>query len=86
MSFIMPEVRPFEYRDGFAFFSCAAMEFLRKHPNYYAAFLPVAPTVDEKLIIEGLDSADLAESGHRQRRRYWRDVMGRDKVHPEEQF
>ncbi len=36
--------RPFEYRDGFAFFSCAAMEFLRKHPNYHA-FLPVAPTV-----------------------------------------
>ena len=50
--------RPFEYRDGFAFFSCAAMEFLRKHPNYHA-FLPVAPTVDEKLIIEGLDSAGL---------------------------
>jgi lipid-A-disaccharide synthase len=54
--------RPFEYRSGFAFFSCAAMEFLRKHPNYHA-FLPVAPTVDEKLIIDGLNDAGLSWMG-----------------------
>ena len=54
--------RPFEYRDGFAFFSCAAMEFLRKHPNYHA-FLLVAPTVDERLLIEGLDKAGLHWEG-----------------------
>ena len=54
----LPGSRPFEYRDGFPFFSCAAMEFLINHPNYHA-FLPVAPTVDEKLLIEGLDEAGL---------------------------
>lgn len=54
----LPGSRPFEYRDGFPFFSCAAMEFLTNHPNYHA-FLPVAPTVDEKLLIEGLDEAGL---------------------------
>ncbi|HAJ94442.1 MAG TPA: hypothetical protein DCM41_06065 [Synergistaceae bacterium] len=58
----LPGSRPFEYRDGFPFFSCAAMDFLRKHPNYHA-FLPVAPTVDEKLLIEGLDEAGLNWTG-----------------------
>jgi len=58
----LPGSRPFEYRDGFPFFSCAAMEFLRNHPNYHA-FLPVAPTVDEKLLIEGLDKAGLNWTG-----------------------
>lgn len=54
--------RPFEYRDGFAFFTCAAMEFLNKHPNYHV-FLPVAPVVDENLLKEGLKSAGLNWSG-----------------------
>lgn len=58
----LPGSRPFEYRDGFPFFSSAAMEFLRNHPNYHA-FLPVAPTVDEKLLIEGLDEAGLNWTG-----------------------
>lgn len=58
----LPGSRPFEYRDGFSFFSCAAMEFLSKHPNYHA-FLPVAPTVDENLLIEGLRSAGLDWTG-----------------------
>lgn len=58
----LPGSRPFEYRDGFSFFSCAAMEFLRKHENYHA-FLPVAPTVDENLVIEGLDDAGLTWRG-----------------------
>ena len=54
--------RPFEYKEGFAFFTCAAMEFLNKHPNYHA-FLPVAPMVDEDLLKEGLKSAGLNWSG-----------------------
>jgi len=58
----LPGSRPFEYRDGFPFFSCAAMELLRNHPNYHA-FLPVAPTIDEKLLIEGLDEAGLNWKG-----------------------
>ncbi|NLD05195.1 MAG: hypothetical protein GX672_04755 [Synergistaceae bacterium] len=58
----LPGSRPFEYREGFPFFSCAAMEFLRKHPNYHA-FLPVAPTVDENLLIEGLGDAGLTWRG-----------------------
>ncbi len=58
----LPGSRPFEYRSGFAFFACAAMKFLRNHPNFHA-FLPVAPTVDEKLIIEGLDEAGLSWKG-----------------------
>lgn len=58
----LPGSRPFEYRDGFAFFSIAAMEFLREHRNYHA-FLPVAPTAEENLIREGLKEAGLRWSG-----------------------
>jgi lipid-A-disaccharide synthase len=58
----LPGSRPFEYRDGFPFFTFAAMEVLRKHPNYHA-FLPVAPTVDENLLTEGLHEAGLNWTG-----------------------
>lgn len=58
----LPGSRPFEYRDGFAFFSLAAMEFIKKYPGYHA-FLPVAPTVDEELMKEGLERAGLKWSG-----------------------
>jgi len=54
----MPGSRPFEYRDGFAFFCLAAQEILRKSPGY-SAFLPVAPTVEESRLEEGLNRAGL---------------------------
>ena len=77
--------RPFEYRSGFAFFSCAAMEFLRKHPNYHA-FLPVAPTVDEKLIIEGLNEAGISWRGSSAAEEIIWDGVGRIRLIRERNF
>jgi lipid-A-disaccharide synthase len=55
---LLPGSRPFEYQDGFAFFSLAAQEILNRFPNY-SAFLPVAPTVEESRLEDGLKRAGL---------------------------
>lgn len=58
----LPGSRPFEYKEGYAFFSRAAMDVLSKFKNMHA-FLPVAPTVDEAILEEGLRSAGLEWRG-----------------------
>ncbi len=54
----LPGSRPFEYQNGFAFFSLAAMEVLCRFPQC-RVFMPVAPTVDEERLQEGLNRAGI---------------------------
>jgi len=58
----LPGSRPFEYKDGFAFFGMAAREILLRFRGCNI-FMPVAPTVDERLLKEGLDRANVAWRG-----------------------
>ena len=50
----LPGSRPFEYRMGAAFFARAAQELMNRYENI-GAYLVLAPTVDEKILKEGLE-------------------------------
>lgn len=52
----MPGSRPFEYKEGFPFFCETAEQILSKH-SACCVFMPVAPTVDESVLREGLAEA-----------------------------
>ncbi len=58
----LPGSRPFEYQDGYAFFTKAAMALLSRVENMNA-FLPVAPTVEEGLLEDGLRRAGIEWRG-----------------------
>lgn len=49
----LPGSRPFEYEQGFPFFARAAEEVQAAFPEFHT-FMPVAPTVDETILKDGL--------------------------------
>lgn len=60
----LPGSRPFEYTLGTAFFSRTADEVLREFPGM-SALMPIAPTVDEDLLIAGLRQCGMGWEGGR---------------------
>lgn len=58
----LPGSRPFEYRQGAAFFCRAAQEVLEAFPGMLA-LMPIAPTVDEDILRKGLTQYGLSWDG-----------------------
>lgn len=59
---LLPGSRPFEYQEGAAFFCRAAQEILSKFAGY-GAFIPLAPTVEERRLKEGFEKAGIEWKG-----------------------